>query len=169
MCVQTLDMFNKFFMVSVVAFGGLEAGYQIALTWTTIFVCVLLTYQPYIRRLDDVLHLLVEIELLNLTLVAYVLNTLDAIELDPTVDVLLSILLIMMCLSVFGGALALTAKTLWGMWLRRERRKMIEYDKRMEEEENALKKSQSSDSSLPRPASGVEDMPKTPEEDATIM
>jgi len=94
---EMADMANKLFMTSILAFFPSTAQVQVALVWNTMFTMVLLLIQPYLRKGDDRLHQIAQIEIYALILMAYTL-THPLQPFDPTTDALLSAILILITL-----------------------------------------------------------------------
>jgi len=102
------DMANKLTLTSLLLF--LPPTYQmpVGMVAITIYIISILTLRPYVRRGDDQLQLLALTEIFLLMLAGLVLqrNTgAAAAQLDPIVDILLSILLIATTICIMLGFL----------------------------------------------------------------
>jgi hypothetical protein len=88
------DMLHKLFLTSLLRFIPQAAQLPTAMCVVALFTIVILLRQPYLRRRDDTLHLFGQVELFLLLLAAYILQKEYATGLDPTTDLLLSIVLV---------------------------------------------------------------------------
>jgi hypothetical protein len=93
---ESCDMFNKLTLSAMVAFFPLEWQMTIALMWTCFYLCLCLIIKPFIRKGDDRLLLLVEVEIMMLLVTGYILKNNSDGELDDLTDTTMSILLITM-------------------------------------------------------------------------
>lgn len=93
---ESCDMLNKLTLSAMVAFFPLEFQMTIALAWTCFYLILCLLIKPFIRKGDDRLLLLVEVEILMLLITGYVLKNNSDGELDDLTDTTMSVLLITM-------------------------------------------------------------------------
>lgn len=91
---ESCDMFNKLTLTSMVAFFPLQWQMTMALGWTCLYLIMCLVIKPFIRKGDDRLLLLVEVEVMMLLITGYTLKNNSNGELDTLTDVTMSIILI---------------------------------------------------------------------------
>jgi len=77
---EMIDMLNKFFLTSIIPFIPTNGQMPVGMTWITLYIFILLFAKPYVRRMDDHLHLLANIHLLLIMLMA---QTLSAVSFVP--------------------------------------------------------------------------------------
>lgn len=95
---ELMDMANKLALVSLIGFLPLLAQLPSAMAVISTYTISILLIQPYIRKGDDRLHLLANVEILLLLLSAFVLleSEKDNGTLDERTDILASAVLIML-------------------------------------------------------------------------
>jgi len=108
---EIVDMMYKLFMTSLLAFFPVTGQLPTAMVIAVVYLNVLLLLRPYIRKGDDRLHLLCQVELFLFVTAAYILNYERAVKFSKTTDVLLSvvlcfltIMLLLFCLLQITGA-----------------------------------------------------------------
>jgi hypothetical protein len=128
---ELVDMSHKLIMTSLLAFlpvdGQMPAGMFVASTYTV----VILLRRPYLRKGDDRLHLFAQTEIYLVVLAGYILYSLEIVQLDETTDVLLSIVMIGMTVSLLsvGFLMAfMNIKKMWRNYSRRKRNKKLGRD-----------------------------------------
>lgn len=95
---ELFDMANKLFLTSIVIFFPLDWQMSVALAWSTLFILFLLVRPPYVREMDDRLHLFAMTAIYCLLLIGH---TSDRDEKDTAMDVLLSVVLITAVIGLF--------------------------------------------------------------------
>jgi len=91
---ELVDMGNKLFMTSILAFFPSVAQIPVGLCWNTSFSILILLNHPYLRKGDDRLHLLGQIEIFLLMYMGYILT--QGITYDTRTNVLLSMVCIIL-------------------------------------------------------------------------
>jgi len=92
---EMADMINKLAMTSLILFLPQSSRMPVGMVWTICYMMLVLLMQPYLRKDDDGLLLLAELEIFTLVLFGFVLiEDGDGKQLSPTVDTLMSLLLI---------------------------------------------------------------------------
>jgi len=97
---ELVDMANKLFLTSILAFFPFNAQLPMGFAWAFAYLDVLLLVKPYVRKGDDSLHLYAETEIALILLAAWVYYSLDVSTLDTTTDVALSVVLILISVGV---------------------------------------------------------------------
>jgi len=99
---EVIDMIHKLLLTSVLPFIPQDAQIQFALCVVCFYLMTILWLGPYIRRIDDQLHQLVQVELICLLVHAFLeeIVYLDGQQ-NNAVDTLISILLISITLLLF--------------------------------------------------------------------
>jgi len=92
---ELCDMINKLTMTSLVSFLYPYMQMPAAMIWTAAFMVLILFGQPYIRKADDRLQLLCSLEVYLLASLGHTLNALHETTLSETVDVGMSVIMIM--------------------------------------------------------------------------
>jgi len=97
---ELIDMMHKLFLVALLAFFPGDLQLPFALAIVTLYSCLILVMNPYIRKGDDRLHLLCQTEIYLLLLSVYVFK--NDIPTDPVLDGILSTILICMAMLFFA-------------------------------------------------------------------
>jgi hypothetical protein len=100
--------------------GGLQMPFGMAVI--ILYLMVILFRSPYIRKGDDRLHLIVQVELFLFLQSAYTLYAHKDDLKDPATDALLSALLIGLCILALLIALLMAALTIRKLFLKKERK-----------------------------------------------
>lgn len=117
-------MSHKLVMSSLVAFFPRDASMPVATAVAAFYAMVLLLKDPYIRRWDDTLAHLAQVELFLFCSASYVLYSNPDLQNDPSVNVVLSMALIALTLAVVIGFLLAASYSL-RLWYVKTRRNAI--------------------------------------------
>jgi len=90
---ELVDMANKFFLTSLLAFFPVSAQMPVGMVWIILYTYVILFAKPYVRAYDDRLHLYANCHLFLIMLMALTLQNV-AFEVGSTTDVLASLILL---------------------------------------------------------------------------
>jgi len=109
---ELCEMGNKLIMTGLLAF--LPADLQIggALIVCALYFGLLTVRPPYIRRSDDALHLLAQVEITLIVLAVHIMIELGS-TLDSSTDIALSVLFIFLTIGMILVWLSLTVRSLW--------------------------------------------------------
>jgi len=90
---ELVDMANKFFLTSLLAFFPVSSQMPVGMVWIILYTYVILFSKPYVRAYDDRLHLYANIHLFLIMLMALTLQNTEFIV-GSTTDVLASLILL---------------------------------------------------------------------------
>jgi hypothetical protein len=96
---ELVDMLHKLMATSLISFFPLEFQLPMAMVLMTIYLQVLLYVNPYVRKGDDALHLVSQVELILMMMAGNVFEKQP--EYDPLMDVVLSVVMIAMISGFF--------------------------------------------------------------------
>jgi len=120
---ELVDCVHKLLVTSVMAFLPRAAQLSVSMAVVTLYLVVLLLMNPYLRRSDDIFHIICQVEILLVLQVAYVFASLPAGQpFSYTDDVVISVALVGVTLIVFLGFAFQLVRIIRG-WV------MIEWDK----------------------------------------
>jgi len=91
---ELVDMFVKLILTSLLAFFPTGAQLQMGMAVIGCYINIILVFRPYIRTLDDQLHLVALNEIMLLLLCGIILQFVGGFEQNTGVDAVLSVLLI---------------------------------------------------------------------------
>jgi len=95
---EIVDMLHKLTLTSLIAFFPVQVKLPAAMSITTSYTMLILVRRPYLRKADDTLHLLAQVELLLLLMAAHILSVLNRRTLDLATDIALgSMLIVLSC------------------------------------------------------------------------
>jgi len=121
---ELADMANKLVMTSLVTFLLPDWQLPAAMVFTGCFITLLLIKSPYIRKGDDRLHMFVEIEIFLLLLCGYILQSLNATQIDSNINLLISIVLIALTIGVMIMMVLMTFRNIRKMFQKRIREQL---------------------------------------------
>jgi hypothetical protein len=111
---ELCDTFHKLFVTSVLAFFPKEAQLPIGMSAVVVYLMFILALSPYLRHADDLLHTIVQTEILLILLVGYVFQSLPSGSAYSSFeDVLISLALILITGLVFFGFFAFLGRILY--------------------------------------------------------
>ena len=120
---ELVDCVHKLLVTSVMAFLPRAAQLSVSMAVVTIYLAVLLLMNPYLRRSDDIFHIICQVEILLVLQVAYVFASAPAGQpFSHTDDVVISVALIGITVLVIVGFAFQLVRIIHG-WA------MIEWDK----------------------------------------
>jgi len=90
---ELVDMLNKFFLTSVLAFFPINAQMPVGMVWVNMYTTVVLFTKPYVRLYDDRLQLYANIHLFLIMLMALTLQS-NPFTPGSSTDVFASVLLL---------------------------------------------------------------------------
>eukprot|EP00808_Paulinella_micropora_P032171 g2190.t1 len=131
---ELADMCHKLVLTSLVAFFHESFQMSAAMAFSTLYTCTVILGEPYLRKEEDQLHLLVQTELLMLLLCGYILTEFKTVTLDFATDVMLSTILILLNILTMSVTLALAGYNVYRMIYNRIRKKKLERLKMIEQE-----------------------------------
>jgi uncharacterized membrane protein len=150
---EVVDMMNKLFLTSLVAFFPYTAQLPVGMVFSVVYIQVLLALRPYIRSSDDRLHLFAQIEIFLMLMAGHMF--LDGEEFDDEADILMSAILILVTVLVIVLFLYQCGRTLFKLFkLQKEEKKRREAE--AAEAERARNENEANDTTglrLPRNAS----------------
>eukprot|EP00808_Paulinella_micropora_P002032 g81900.t1 len=123
---ELMDMLHKLVLTSLIAFFKNEWQMASAMAFSTFYTCIIVVMEPYLRREEDQLHLLVQTELLMLLLCGYILTEFKTVKLDLATDVMLSTILITLNIMVVFVTLGLAGYNLYKLIMKKLRRRHTE-------------------------------------------
>jgi hypothetical protein len=122
---ELVDMAVKLTLTSVLHFLPGNLRMPAGLVVLALFYILLLLRVPYIRSLDDRLHVFCIAQMFLLILCSYILERANVDQLDPTVDLMLSVVLIAITCGVILFFLYLVGRALVFKWDKRRRKKKM--------------------------------------------
>lgn len=125
---EMADTFHKLFVTSVLAFFPKEAQLPIGMSAVVLYLMLLLYLSPYLRKHDDILHALVQVEILLIIMVGFVFQSQPSgSAYSDFDDVVISLALIVVTAVVFVGFIGFMFRTVgkWAVdwWRKRQERK----------------------------------------------
>lgn len=122
---ELLDMIHKLILTSLVPFLPNNMEMAANMIIIILYMQIILVLQPYVRKGDDRLHQIVQTELCLLAMLGWTLGSLETSNLDPTLDYLISILLIILTVFLLLAFLVMTLRNSFKLvqLVRRLRRK----------------------------------------------
>jgi hypothetical protein len=107
---EVLDMLHKLALTAGINF--IESRWQPAAGCIVamLYLVAVLFKKPYIRQSDDLFHLFVQVEIIQLFILLALLQTMDVAQYDPVTEALLSVLLIGLSVFVFVVLVAMSCK-----------------------------------------------------------
>jgi len=112
---ELLDMVHKLTLVSLIAFLPYNLQMPGGIVVVGLYTMALLVCQPYIRKGDDKLHLISQVEILCLLVAGHVFQT-DFTKYDKKMDIIMSVILIIAFLSFILYFLLQCAQALRKLW-----------------------------------------------------
>jgi hypothetical protein len=98
---ELLDLMHKLFLTSLVVFFHETAQLPVAMGVCVLYTITILLTTPYIRRIDDTMHICVQVEIFLLLLAGHVVEHEGTLGVASLLDLLLSALLIALVIAVF--------------------------------------------------------------------
>jgi len=120
-----------------------------------IYMMAILMYDPYVRKGDDRLHCLVQADLILLALCGLILQSENEITLDPTVDWLVSLLLITVIIFMVSVAFLIGARNVFKIF------RMIRH-KKQRKQKGELQLHPAYDDSVASAAESLDGVPSSP-------
>jgi len=128
---ELMDMFNKLFLTSILAFFPSTAQIQVGMVWIVIYIMIILIMQPYLRKGDDRLALICQCALFVLMLMALILTSPQK-DYDATTDTLLSTLCIGITIFFVMCFIFQTTNVIRKIWYRRALERLKQQEKRLD-------------------------------------
>lgn len=155
-------------MSSLVAFFPRDASMPVATAVAAFYAIVLLLKDPYIRRWDDTLSHLSQVELFLFCSASYVLYTNPGLQNDPAVNVVLSMALIALTFAVLFGFLFAASHSI-RVWYLKTRRNLEASAKLAKKDGDADTSTDTSTGIVEPPVVGDYSNSQQPENKASIM
>lgn len=133
---ELADIINKLTLTSLIVFLPESIRMPAGMVWIICYIIVILINRPYLRNDDDMLLLLSTIEIYLLILCGYILTDLGSKQLEDSVDLAMSVVLIAITCLMVGLTLALAGWNIRNMCRQWQRKSKDEADtmQRIEEE-----------------------------------
>jgi hypothetical protein len=145
---ELADTFHKLMVTSVLAFFPYVAQLPVGMVIVTLYLVLLLALNPYLRRTDDLFHIICQVEILLILQVAYVFASLPSGSAYSTQDdIVISLALIAVTMAVFGGFFYTLIRLAYG-WAKKswEQHKMRKEKQAAREARTGAKRSTAEDS-----------------------
>jgi len=97
---ELVDMLNKLFLTSLLPFFTADAQAPVGLAWCGAYTIFILLMSPYIRKIDDQLHLVCMIHLMLILLIGWVLQQ-DPFVVGSSADIVFSVILLVVLGALF--------------------------------------------------------------------
>lgn len=98
---ELFDMVHKLYCTSLIAFFPRDWQMSMAMVGMYLYLAAILLKNPYVRKGDDMLHQVAQIELIMIVMSGNVFNNPDEV-LEPTMDFVLGLILIAMTVGLFS-------------------------------------------------------------------
>jgi hypothetical protein len=144
---EMVDMLHKVIVTSILAFFPRNFQIPMGMGFVGAYLIIILINKPYVRDLDDLLHILVQVEIMLLLHCAWIFHNADS-AFNARDDLVLSITLIILCIFVLVVFLALAGL----VCNTRCRRKL---QKRRDAKERAAEGEQEEDVEKDKPLTGL--------------
>lgn len=109
--MEMVNVLYKLFMTSMIGFFDPSIQMPIAMVAVLVYLDTLLIVKPYLRKGEDRLHGLVCIEIFSLILCVYIVQSTGE-DWDPTMDLVISLLLITLSISTMLVAVVMSLRNL---------------------------------------------------------
>jgi len=130
---ELVDMIHKLVLVSLIAFLPFNAQMPVGIVVIGCYTMALLVCKPYIRKGDDKLHLIAQVEILCLLIAGHVFAT-NYLKFDKTMDIVMSVVLIIAFLSFILYFVLQCVQALRKLWKDRFRGIVTKASEAIEEE-----------------------------------
>lgn len=146
---ELVDMFHKLLLTAGLAFLPRDYQLPVGMVVASLYTCVLLYCKPYIRNEDDVLHLIVQTEIVILIMTGYVVSEQESTTYSESEDRAVGLALIAVCCFVLLLFFFLVVTAVRRLW---KARRELQYKRELEK----LNKSNHNAKSASEEDSGVQ-------------
>jgi len=146
---ELVDMIHKLVLVSFIAFMPYNAQMPVGIAVVGCYTMALLICSPYIRKGDDKLHLISQVEILCLLIAGHVFST-NFLKFDRTMDIVMSVILIIAFLSFILYFVLQCVQALRKLWKDRFRKNVNQTNKDLTIDDNTTEMGNLDASTVPR-------------------